>query len=122
MRSGIARILTDRRVPGAKSFYKIYMILPDWHVNRVPRIRLKFLDFPIFLDLGGPRGLRILEEYSKMPRGHGICQNSRPTRPLFSRSYWNSSVLPTKKGDFFTGGRQHLCLIQERKAENEECL
>src|ERR1044072_7710450 len=28
----------------------------------------------------------------------------RPTRPLFSRSFWNSSVLPIKKGDFSTGG------------------
>src|SRR5690349_19517857 len=50
-----------------------------------------------------------------MPRGHGICQNSRPTRPLFRRSYWNSSVLPTKKGDLFTGGRQPLCLIKKGK-------
>jgi hypothetical protein len=27
-----------------------------------------------------------------------------PDEASFSRSFWNSSVLPIKKGDFFTGG------------------
>src|SRR6185437_5731396 len=121
MRSGIARILTDRRIHP-----KYYKRLAAQAVY--PRIRLKFLDFPIFLDLNALDrpdhaviNLRNLKETSKMPRGHAACQNSGPTRPLFSRSYWNSSCCQQKREIFHRRG-QHLCLVQERKVENEECF
>jgi len=56
MRSGIERILTDRRTLGGKSFYKIYEIFQVDPKSALPRFRLKFLDFPIFLDLNRPIG------------------------------------------------------------------
>src|SRR6185437_4721274 len=66
MRSGIARILTDRRIHP-----KYYKRLAAQAVY--PRIRLKFLDFPIFLDLNALDrpdhaviNLRNLKETSKM--------------------------------------------------------
>jgi hypothetical protein len=41
--------------------------------------------------------------------------------PLFSRSFLEFFDAANKKGDFNAGGGSILCLVQERKAENEEC-
>jgi hypothetical protein len=66
---------------------------------------LKFLDFPIFLDLGSMRPLNyrpatgeILQETENPACGHGICQNA-PTRPLFKPLVFrNSFGAANKKG------------------------
>jgi hypothetical protein len=72
MRSGIARILADRRAHRGTSFYKIYKIFHDYDDPAPAYLRLIFLDFPIFLDLIGAAGrigseltLRILRDFSK---------------------------------------------------------
>jgi hypothetical protein len=72
---------------------------------------LKFLDFPIFLDLASmcplnyrPATGEILQETENPACGHGICQNG-PTRPLLSRSFFGILlVLPTKRVIHDTGG------------------
>jgi hypothetical protein len=94
-------------------------------------LRLKFLDFPIFLDLTFkvPHRQTVssgekLQETENRPRGTTRAwQLPKPDgRGLFlSRSFWNSLSAANKKGDSTQEG-QHLCLVQERKAENEECL
>src|SRR5215203_5530231 len=90
MRSGIERILTERGALGGKSFYEIYRIFR----NEQACVRLRFLDFPIFLDSNSIADpiqslltLRILRESSKLVCGHGICQTPAGRSLFLSRSF-----------------------------------
>jgi hypothetical protein len=58
-----------------------------------------------------------------MACGHGICQKY-PGRGLFFKPLVTEFFgAACKKGEeSIQEGRQHLCLVQERKAENEECF
>lgn len=59
---------------------------------------------------------RLLGDSPPLARGHGNCQNprGRAHRPGIFR------CCHIQKGDFTQEG-QHRCLVQERKAKNEEC-
>jgi len=109
------------------------VVLQDWqHFSRLTRksfkswercfdsavaahLRLKFLDFPIFLDLNGSARLthvvltvRILRESSKLARGHDNCQNPA-RRGLFKAArFSNFFGAVNKKGDFSQEGAAPL--------------
>jgi hypothetical protein len=76
---------------------------------------------------GQPRTMdgEVSESLKNSPKWHvgmAIAKNGLDDGLLSSRSFWNSfSMLPIKR-EFLHRRGQHLCLVQERKAENEECL
>jgi hypothetical protein len=84
------------------------------------------VDFPIFLDntppVQGPAtspGLRNSKKYPKFGWGHGNCQNAArevSIKPLV----WNFFGVADREAEF-TPQKGGISLVQERKAENEEC-
>jgi hypothetical protein len=65
---------------------------------------LKFLDFPIFLDLTGkkigdrsPSSREILQETGLRAGGHGICQNPARRGLFLTARYGILLVLPQKR-------------------------
>jgi hypothetical protein len=68
----------------------------------------------------GPQSVKYCRKPQTGPVGMAFAKKPA-TRPIFKPPVWNSLVLPQKKGDEHRRG-QHPCLVQERKAENEECL
>jgi hypothetical protein len=67
-----------------------------------------------------PPNIGISAELLEYGCGHGNCQNPAGESLFYSLSLWNSLMLPIKRVIAQEGVAS--LPIQERKAENEECL